>query len=88
MAVVAEAIWALGIPVALVLFGMLAWVVLDNVTDLEGVDDDGVIVPRDAPFATEGIADQVLSPYLIPFLALSFVLLAAAIGAIVLARKD
>ena len=28
------------------------------------------------------------SPYLVPFLALSFILLAAAIGAIVLARKD
>ena len=47
-----------------------------------------VIIPRDAPFVTEGISDQVLSPYLIPFLAISFVLLAAAIGAIVLARKD
>ena len=34
------------------------------------------------------ISDQFLSPYLIPFIALSFVLLAAAIGAIVLARKD
>ena len=34
------------------------------------------------------IADNVLSPYLVPFLALSFILLAAAIGAIVLARKD
>jgi NADH-quinone oxidoreductase subunit J len=30
----------------------------------------------------------VLSPYLVPFLALSFILLAAAIGAMVLARKD
>jgi NADH-quinone oxidoreductase subunit J len=80
--------WALGIPVAALLFGLLAWVVLDNVTDLEGVDDDGVIIGRDAPFVTEGIADQVLSPYLVPFLAISFVLLAAAIGAIVLARKD
>ncbi len=33
-------------------------------------------------------ADAVLSDYLVPFLALSFILLAAAIGAIVLARKD
>ena len=32
--------------------------------------------------------DPVLSPYLVPFLAISFILLAAAIGAIVLARKD
>ena len=30
----------------------------------------------------------MLSTYIVPFLALSFILLAAAIGAIVLARKD
>jgi NADH:ubiquinone oxidoreductase subunit 6 (subunit J) len=29
-----------------------------------------------------------LSPYLVPFLAISFILLAAAIGAMVLARRD
>ena len=80
--------WAVGIPVAILLLGLLTWVVLDGVTDLDGVNDDGVIVGRAEPFVTEGIADQVLSPYLIPFLAISFVLLAAAIGAIVLARKD
>jgi NADH-quinone oxidoreductase subunit J len=34
------------------------------------------------------ISDQIFGPYLIPFWALSFVLLAATIGAIVLARKD
>ena len=37
---------------------------------------------------TVGISDGFLGPYLVPFLAISFVLLAAAIGAIVLARKD
>jgi NADH-quinone oxidoreductase subunit J len=34
------------------------------------------------------ISDQIFGPYLLPFWALSFVLLAAIIGAIVLARKD
>ena len=85
--------WAIGIPVSLLLFGLLAYVILDFTTDsdigsLPGVNADGVIIERDSAFATEGIADQVLSPYLVPFLAISFVLLAAAIGAIVLARKD
>ena len=80
--------WAVGIPVGIVLLGLLTWVVLDGADDLAGVNDDGVIIEREAPFPTEGIADQVLSPYLVPFLAISFVLLAAAIGAIVLARKD
>ena len=63
------------------MFGLMAWVILDTV-------EDSVIEDRDAAFATEGIADLVLSPFLIPFLAVSFILLAAAIGSIVLARKD
>ena len=80
--------WALGIPVSLMLLGLLTWAVLADVKELDGVNDDGIIVGRDLPFVTEGIADQMLSPYLIPFFAISFILLAAAIGAIVLARKD
>jgi NADH-quinone oxidoreductase subunit J len=80
--------WVIGVPVAIVLFGLLTWVVLDGADQLPGVNDDGIITEPDAPFSTESIADQVLSPYLVPFLAISFVLLAAAIGAIVLARKD
>ena len=72
--------WAVGIPVGLLLFGLLTWVILD------AFGDD--LVEADGPTPTEGISDQVLSPYLVPFLAISFVLLAAAIGAIVLARKD
>ena len=34
------------------------------------------------------MSDSIFGPYLIPFWALSFVLLAAMVGAIVLARKD
>jgi len=77
--------WAVGIPVAVVLFGLLAYVVLDAVEDstiaeveLTGANNE----------ATLEIADRVLSPYLAPFFGMTFVLLAAAIGAIVLARKD
>ena len=72
--------WLLGIPVAVVLFGLLAYVSIDAFED--------TTLPDVGPTPTESISDQFLSPYLIPFLALSFVLLAAAIGAIVLARKD
>jgi NADH-quinone oxidoreductase subunit J len=68
-----------------VLFGLLAFVVLDAVEDdtipearLTGANNE----------ATVDIADRVLSPYLAPFFGMTFVLLAAAIGAIVLARKD
>ena len=72
--------WQLGIPVALLLFGLMAYVIVDTFKDQ--------VITEVTPFPTEGIADQVLSPFLVPFLAISFVLLAAAIGAIVLARKD
>jgi len=72
--------WALGIPVAVVLLGLLAWVIID------AFDDE--TLPDRGPAPTEAIADGVLSPYLVPFLAISFILLAAAVGAIVLARKD
>ena len=76
--------WFVGVPVALLLLGVLAYVSLDYV-------EDGVIVDRDAAAiasTTTQISDAYLGDYLVPFIALSFVLLAAAIGAIVLARKD
>ncbi|MGH9133219.1 MAG: NADH-quinone oxidoreductase subunit J family protein [Ilumatobacteraceae bacterium] len=79
--------WALGIPVAVLLLGVLSWAVLDGIDELPGVEDS-VIVDRDSPTPAAAISDGFIGPFLVPFLALSFVLLAAAIGAIVLARKD
>ena len=73
--------WAVGVPVALLMFGMFAWVLLDQY-------GDDVIAERAVPFETTALSDFYLSDGLVPFIALSFVLLAAAIGAIVLARKD
>jgi NADH-quinone oxidoreductase subunit J len=76
--------WAIGIPVALGLLGVLGYVVLDL------VGDDTLVDPSEEQIAstTTAISDAYLSDYLVPLIALSFVLLAAAIGAIVLARKD
>jgi NADH-quinone oxidoreductase subunit J len=71
---------AVAIPVAVLLFGLLAYASVDAFED--------ATLPDTGPTPTSLISDQFLSPYLIPFIALSFVLLAAAIGAIVLARKD
>jgi NADH:ubiquinone oxidoreductase subunit 6 (subunit J) len=53
---------------------------------LDAFGDD--TLPDRGPAPTVALSDQFLSIYLVPFLAISFVLLAAAIGAIVLARKD
>lgn len=72
--------WWIGIPVAATLFGLMTYVAIDAY-------DDSVLPDR-GPAPTEAISDQFLSAYLVPFIAISFVLLAAAIGAIVLARKD
>jgi NADH-quinone oxidoreductase subunit J len=72
--------WGWGIPVALVLLGLLSYVIIDAFDDQT--------LPDRGPTPTQSLSDQILSPYLVPFLAISFVLLAAAIGAIVLARKD
>lgn len=72
--------WALGIPVALVMLGLLGYVILDAV-------GDDIIADR-GPTPTVLLSDAYLGIYLVPFLALTFVLLAAAIGAIVIARKD
>jgi NADH-quinone oxidoreductase subunit J len=72
--------WAVGIPVAVLLFGLLAWVVIDEFRD--------DVLPDRGPTPTVLLSDQFLSIYIVPFFALAFVLLAAAIGAIVLARKD
>ena len=76
--------WAIGIPVALLLFGMLSWVVIDQYRDDVITDLPGDRIAS----STQRISDGYLGDYLVPLIALSFVLLAAAIGAIVLARKD
>jgi NADH-quinone oxidoreductase subunit J len=72
---------AIAAPVSLLLFGVMAFVLM------KGYSDDKL--PADNPKQnTATISDLIFKPYLLPFWALSFVLLAAVIGAIVLARKD
>jgi NADH-quinone oxidoreductase subunit J len=72
--------WGWAVPVAIVLLALLSWAALD----FTGKDK----LPDKGPTPNVQLSDNVLSTYLVPFLAISFVLLAAAIGAIVLARKD
>ena len=73
--------WALAIPVAVLMLGVISWAVLDGWRD--------TTLPADrAPISTRAVSDSIFAPYLLPFWGLSFVLLVAAIGAIVLARRD
>jgi NADH-quinone oxidoreductase subunit J len=71
----------LGIPVAVVLFVAMG-LALSESFGTEKMPSDGSLI------TTQQISDQIFGTYLLPFWALSFVLLAAVIGAIVLARKD
>jgi NADH-quinone oxidoreductase subunit J len=73
--------WPLALLVALVLGGTLVYVLLDAFGDDE-LPEDPAMQP------VQSVSDSIFGPYLIPFWALSFVLLAAMVGAIVLARKD
>jgi len=72
--------WAVGIPVALLMLGAMFYVLI------KGFGDDRL--QPTAQVSTAELSDSVFKPFLLPFWALSFVLLAAVIGAIVLARKD
>jgi NADH-quinone oxidoreductase subunit J len=69
------------VVVALAIAGVLGYVLIDAFSD-EQLPADPLIS------STEQVSDSIFGPYLLPFWALSFVLLAAVIGAIVLARKD
>ena len=73
--------WPVALLVALLLGGTLVYVLLDAFGDDELPEDPALQ-------SVQSVSDSIFGPYLIPFWALSFVLLAAMVGAIVLARKD
>ncbi len=73
--------WKWGIPVALL---VLAATVITLVRSF----GDERLPEGTEPVPVQAVSDLIFGPYLLPFWALSFVLLAAMIGAIVLARKD
>jgi NADH-quinone oxidoreductase subunit J len=72
--------------VALFLVGVMGWALIDKWSD----DRINVIGRSTADLGqtTPQISDSIFGPYLVPFEAASVLLLAALIGAIVLARRD
>ncbi len=66
--------------VALLIFGVLAYLLADEFT--------GEKLNIAQPTATSAIADSIFRSYVVAFEAVSMLLLAALIGAIVLARRD
>ena len=73
--------WGLGLATALVLAGTITAVLIDAFHAQK--------LPKTSqPVPTEAVSDSIFSTYLLPFWILSIVLLAALVGAIVLARRD
>ncbi len=79
----------MGGAVAVAVFALLSFVVWDSWGDEEIVLDtayaEATVV---AGSNTKTVSDSVFSDYIVPFEAISVLLLAALIGAIVLARKE
>ena len=73
--------WPIAALVALLLGGVTVYALLDRF----GSDR---LVMEGPVYKTADVSDEVFSTYIIPFEAVSVLLLAALIGAIVLARKD
>ncbi|MDP7068647.1 MAG: NADH-quinone oxidoreductase subunit J [Acidimicrobiales bacterium] len=73
--------WPLAAVVAALLGGVTIYSLIDRFGS-ERLTSDGPI------YRTADVSDEVFSTYIVPFEAVSVLLLAALIGAIVLARKD
>ena len=71
--------WLAGL-VGLLLLAVMSYALIDQFDDQE--------LPADTVQRTSQVADSIFSTYLVPFEAASVLLLAALIGAIVLARRD
>jgi NADH-quinone oxidoreductase subunit J len=75
--------------IALALAGVLAYVLLDAFDDVEmpdlgGSSQEAITAAR----GTAAVGDAIFSTYLVPFEVVSVLLLAALVGAIVIARRD
>ena len=66
--------------VGLLVFGVMAAALVESFEDAE--------LSRSGPSTTAELADSIFSDYIVPFEAVSVLLLAALIGAIVVARRD
>jgi NADH-quinone oxidoreductase subunit J len=80
--------WYGGAVTALVLFGVMAYALLDQFAwkDTPMPADPQIATVNGSNTAT--VSDSIFSTYLVPFEVVSVLLLAALVGAIVLARKD
>lgn len=77
--------WYVGAFTAVILFSVMAYALLDAFDD-EPLDEANASTLLASN--TEQVSDAIFGTYVVPFEAVSVLLLAALVGAIVLARKD
>ena len=75
--------WVIALVVSLGVFGVLAYALMDGFGK-QHVDEHTALVPQ----TTSAVSESLFSNYLVPFEVASILLLAALIGAIVIARRD
>ena len=78
--------WYVGAFTALLLLGIIGYTLIDAFGD-DALPHDTQIISVNAS-NTATVSDSIFSQYLVPFEVVSVLLLAALVGAIVLARKD
>ena len=69
---------------ALAIFVVTSWVIVDA---FEGKEIDFALTEAERP-RVEGVGNEIFSNFVLPFEAVSVLLLAALIGAVVIARRD
>jgi NADH-quinone oxidoreductase subunit J len=77
--------WYVGATTAVMVFAVMAYSLVDYYGD-DRLDAEGTATQ--VASNTEQVSDSIFSTYVVPFEALSVLLLAALVGAIVLARRD
>jgi NADH-quinone oxidoreductase subunit J len=77
--------WWVGAATAVMVFAVMAYALIDFFGDRE---IDEAAASTQLAGNTEQVSDAIFSTYVVPFEAISVLLLAALVGAIVLARKD
>jgi NADH-quinone oxidoreductase subunit J len=75
--------WPIALLVAALLGGVITYAVLDQFGN-----DELPVRENFVDGNTQQVSDSVFGPYLIPFEAVSVLLLAALVGAVILARRD
>ena len=71
---------ALPAVIAALMFGVMTYALIDTFRDTE--------LPRESVTNAAAVSDSIFADYIVPFEAVSVLLLAALIGAVVVARKE